>query len=176
MAADRPLNGKAVTAGIFLSTASFVLLADLLTKSLAFSRIEFPHAVTVIPGFLDLRLSSNRGAVFGIGQGKGTYFILFTLVAAAGILWAAAAYGRTSRFFTFGLGCVLGGALGNLVDRLTKGSVRDFIDVYVGTLHWPTFNVADMAICVGAGILVLCAFRGEGEMRAKKGEIGRLGK
>ena len=86
----------------------------------------------MIPAFLDLHLSQNQGAVFGIGQGKGTYFILFTLVAVAGIIWAVAAHGRTSRWFTFGLGCVLGGALGNLVDRLMVGSVRDFIDVHVG--------------------------------------------
>ena len=113
----------------------------------------------MIPAFLDLHLSQNRGAVFGIGQGKGTYFILFTLVAVAGIIWAVAAYGRTSRWFTFGLGCVLGGALGNLVDRLMIGSVRDFIDVHVGPYHWPTFNVADMAICIGAAIFVLWACR-----------------
>jgi signal peptidase II len=165
MAAGPRRDGKAVTAAIFLATASFVLLADLLTKSLAFSQCQIPRAV--IPGFLDFHLNRNLGAVFGIAQGKGAFFIVFTLIAAAGIVWAVAAYGRTSRWLTFGLGCVLGGALGNLVDRLTVGSVRDFIDVYVRARHWPTFNVADMAICTGAAILVLWAFRAPREESEK---------
>ena len=112
----------------------------------------------IIPNFLDLSRSENRGGVFGVGQGQVAFFILFTLVASAVILWAVWKYGRTSRWLTFGLGCVFGGAMGNLWDRRELGYVRDFIDVHVGLYHWPTFNLADSAICVGAAILVIHSF------------------
>ena len=115
-----------------------------------------PHVI--IPNFFDLSRTENRGGVFGVGQGQVTFFILFTLVASAVILWAAWKYGRTSRLLTFGLGCVLGGAMGNLLDRLSLGYVRDFIHCFIGRYHWPTFNIADSAICVGAAILVIHSF------------------
>jgi len=158
MPAKPALNGKAVTASLFLSTTAFVVTADLLTKWLAFRSIERGGSIRVIGGFLDLIHVENPGAVFGIGQGKQTFFILFTFVAAAGLIWAAWKYGRSSRFLTFGLGCVLGGALGNLWDRLFIGTVRDFIYCHIGSFHWYVFNLADAAICVGAGALILCAY------------------
>jgi signal peptidase II len=160
MAAGPRLNGKAVTAAIFFCTASVVIAADLLTKWLAFhsDKLFPPHVIIIIPNFFDLSRSENRGGVFGVGQGQVTFFVLFTFVASAAILWAARKYGRTSRRLTFALGCVFGGAMGNLWDRLTIGYVRDFLDCFIGRRHWPTFNIADSAICVGVAILVLHSF------------------
>ena len=153
-AAPRP-NGKAAIAAIFLCTATAVFAADLLTKWLAFHGDNLSRPHVIIPNLLDLTRTENRGGVFGVGQGQVTFFILFTLVASAVILWAVWKYGRTSRRLTFGLGCVLGGAMGNLWDRLALGCVRDFIHCFIGRHHWPTFNIADSAICVGAAILFL---------------------
>jgi len=158
----------AATALIFMSAAGVTLFADLLTKHLAFKYLDPAAVLPIIPGCLNLRVSVNRGAVFGIGQGMGLFFVLFTVVAAAGIIWAACAYGRSSRFLTIGLGLLLGGALGNLWDRLVHGCVRDFIDAYVGRYHWPTFNIGDAAICAGAAIIVLHAFLSPRERPEKK--------
>ncbi len=158
MAAARGLTGKAVIAAIFLCTAAGVIAGDLLTKKLAFHGDNLSRPRVIIPNFLDLTRTENRGGVFGVGQGQVTFFILFTLAASAVILWAAWKYGRTSRLLTFGLGCVLGGAMGNLWDRCALGYVRDFIHCFVGRHHWPTFNIADSAICVGAALLVLHSF------------------
>jgi len=158
MSAAPRLNGKAVTAAIFICTAASVTAGDLLTKWLAFPPDEkhLPqHIITIIPNFLDLSRSRNTGGVFGVGQGQVTFFILFTLLASAANLWAVRKYGRASRWLTFGLGCVFGGAMGNLWDRLSLGYVRDFIHCFIGRYHWPTFNIADSAICVGAAILVI---------------------
>jgi len=139
--------------------AVLVLLADLLTKWVAFKALQ-DGPTSFIPGLLDLRLAPlNTGAVFSIGRGLGPLFILFTLVAGVGIVWVAWTHGGTSRLLSAGLSLVLVGALGNLWDRLWHGGVRDFIDVYVGQRHWPTFNVADMAICTGAGIIILYSFK-----------------
>ena len=138
--------------------AGVLLVADLLTKWIVFQRIAGDEVIPVIPGLLNLRVVMNPGAVFGIGKGLAPLFVLFALAAAVGLTWAAARHGPSSRLLTVGLGCLLGGALGNLWDRVTLGQVRDFIDLYAGTRHWPTFNVADIAICAGAAAIVLHAF------------------
>ena len=119
--------------------------------------------VTVIPGLLDLVLVHNRGAAFGFLnrsdiQWQFWLFLGATVVAAVAIV----ALLRSSRFNTWlsaGLGLVLGGALGNLVDRIRFRAVIDFVDVYVGQWHWPAFNVADMAICVGAFLACIVIWR-----------------
>ena len=154
MAAAPRLNGKAATAAIFLCTAAGLIAGDLLTKWLAFhgDNLFPPHVI--IPNCFDLSRSENRGGVFGVGQGQVAFFILFTLVASAAILWAVRKYGRTSRRLTFALGCVFGGAMGNLWDRLALGYVRDFIDCFIGRHHWPTFNIADSLLVCGAAMLV----------------------
>ena len=165
-----PLREKADAAGgrgspgrrmgfLFAPVAVGTLLADLLTKWLAFNRLDPVTPLPVIRGVLNLRLSTNPGAVFGIGKGMGGALALFTVLAAAAVIWAAWTHGRSSLLLTWGLAVLLGGALGNLWDRLAHGSVRDFIDLYAGSRHWPTFNVADMAICVGAGLVILYSLR-----------------
>jgi len=148
---------------LFSMVAGLVLFCDLLTKWATFRYLDPQSALSIVPGLLNFRLSTNQGAVFGLGQGLRPLFILFTLAASVGILWAQWVHGRTSKLLTFGLGLLLGGALGNLYDRITFEGVRDFIDVYAGRYHWPTFNVADMAICIGCGLVVLYSFRGGGK-------------
>ena len=150
---------------LLLGLAGAIVAADLAAKHLAEQALRpDPDAgvirvIRVIPGCLDFRWSENSGAVFGMGQGKRGLFIAFTLAATAGILWAALAYGRRSALLTIGLGLLLGGALGNLYDRIFISYVRDFIHAYAGRYAWPTFNVADMAICAGAAVVILHSFR-----------------
>ena len=143
---------------LFSVASAVVLVSDLLSKKLAFSRLDPAAPLPVIPGLLNLRISRNMGAVFGIGQGLTWLFIIFTILACAVIVWTVWTYGRSSRVLTCALGLVFGGALGNLWDRIIYGYVRDFIDLYVGRYHWPTFNVADSAICIGAALIVIHAF------------------
>lgn len=160
-AAPRVRSGR-FTLLLLLGLAAAVLAADLWTKHLvgrALASDSSVGAIRVIPGCLDFRWSENRGAVFGMGQGKGAFFIAFTLIATVAILWVGLAHGRRSLLLTFGLGVLLGGALGNLYDRIFYSHVRDFIYAYLGTHVWPTFNVADIAICTGAGLIILYSFR-----------------
>ncbi len=130
-------------------------------------RIE--RTMRAIPHILNFQISRNRGAVFGLGQGMTALLIAFTIFAGAAIVWAQWRYGRSSRLLSTGLGLLLGGAIGNLYDRLLFGSVRDFIDLYFGSYHWHTFNIADAAICVGCGFVILFSFRKppEGQETAK---------
>lgn len=142
----------------FLIAASVVVL-DRITKWLVATQITLHDSINVIPGFFKLTHVENHGAAFGLfdespAQWKIGALILFSLVAmivVATLLW------KNSHSMTatgVGLSLVLGGAVGNLWDRLFAGHVVDFLDFYIGSYHWPAFNVADTAIVVGALLLL----------------------
>ena len=140
----------------FLGAVS-VFLADQASKWLITQRIALHESVPVIPGFLRLTHVVNRGAAFGLlseSEWNVAILILFSLVALAvvsALLW------RNSHRVSstgFGLALILGGAVGNLWDRLLEGHVVDFLDFHLGGYHWPAFNVADSAIVLGALLLV----------------------
>lgn len=140
--------------------AGAILVLDQLTKVLVRQQLALHESMSVIPGFLDLRYVQNTGAAFGILNAANIPFkaALMTAVALFALI-AIAVY--TSRLASdeplakLGLSTILGGACGNLIDRITAGYVVDFIDVYWGTWHFWAFNVADAAITVGAGCLIL---------------------
>ena len=159
---------------IFYGTAGVWLGMDLLSKWYVFRALEPGRVYRFIPHVLNLRLSMNEGAAFSLGRGWGPLFVAFSAVASVVVIWCAHKYGWRSRFLTVALGLLLSGALGNVYDRiLLGGRVRDFLDLHVGTWHYPAiFNVADVAICVGCGMVFLYAFR-KPEASVKKGKRGR---
>ncbi|MDQ2901579.1 MAG: signal peptidase II [Acidobacteriota bacterium] len=114
----------------------------------------------VIPGFFDIVKSQNPGVAFGLFSESTSRFrtgllIAFSLLAVAilaAILWRIE---KLDRLTAVGLSLIFGGALGNVYDRVTMGTVTDFLDFYIGARHWYTFNLADSAICVGASLLLL---------------------
>jgi signal peptidase II len=159
--ADRSVDApRARVHGWFWATALLLAAADLVTKSVVFRWLagRGDRPVIVWDGFLQIVHAENRGGVFGLGQGSGAWLI-FGLVAAAAVIYFAHRKDARSVLLQIALGLVLGGAVGNLYDRLAFGFVRDFIDVcYWPGRHWPAFNVADSGICVGAAYLAIHAF------------------
>lgn len=143
----------------WLLLSLLVIVLDQLTKHLAVTGLQpfAPHAV--IPGLLNWTLAFNTGAAFSFLAGAEGWqrWIFSTLaigVSATLVLWL----GRMPRGDwrnAAPLALIIGGAMGNLIDRLRFGQVTDFIDVYLGSAHWPAFNIADSAITVGA-VLLLC--------------------
>lgn len=136
-----------------------VLGADQLTKAMIVSRLAVHASVQVVPGFFNLTLVTNRGALFGMLHDLPDPHraVLFTAVPALAVALVLLFQWRTApddRLAQAALALILGGAAGNLGDRIRLGHVIDFLDVYVGTRHWPAFNVADSAICVGVGLLL----------------------
>ena len=130
---------------------------DLFTKMLILAHVPLGAAIPVVPGLFDLTHVHNPGGAFGFlaamgPQARGVIFILVSLVAVAVILWFYMQTPVQQRWLPFGFALICGGAIGNLVDRLRFGVVIDFIDVYIGALHWPAFNIADSAITVGVTI------------------------
>jgi signal peptidase II len=116
-------------------------------------------AMPIVPGFFDLTLVTNTGGIFGILRDAGglTRNILFSVVpviAVVLIAWYGWRMQAARRWSRAALGLILGGATGNLIDRFRLGHVIDFLDAYVGTHHWPAFNLADSGICVGVAILL----------------------
>ena len=147
----------------WLALAAGLAAVDQLTKEWVLA--ELTGTVAIVPS-LNLVLVYNPGAAFGLlsqaGGWQRWFFIAAGVVIAVFISEWLRRSARTGQpWLCTGLALVLGGAFGNLWDRLAKGAVVDFIDVYYGRYHWPAFNVADAAITTGALILVLASFLGD---------------
>jgi len=145
------------------SIAAAVIGLDQLTKLWAVTAIPEHHSVPVIAGLFDLVNVRNRGAAFGfLNRSDIEWQFWLFLVATVLAVWAIISLTRAAQddkvLFT-GFGCILGGALGNLIDRVRFRAVIDFLDFYVGDWHWPAFNVADIAICVGAFLAFIAMYR-----------------
>lgn len=141
------------------------LVADQVSKYAVERRMamDAPH-VTLIPGLVDLARTSNAGVAFGLGADStarwmGPLLILFSLAVIGLLVWLLATNRAGGRLGQSGLALILGGAAGNVLDRLMRHSVTDFIDFHIGNYHWYTFNLADSAIVVGAALVVLELFR-----------------
>jgi signal peptidase II len=182
----------------FAAVAAFCLLADVASK--AWAEVELTRRspldpLVLVEGHLNFALAYNRGGAWGLLQNASESLRrpFFLVVSVAAIAFIVSLYGKLlpgQRALRWGLPLVLGGALGNLADRVTRGSVVDFIDYRAGwvesmnqliasvvngwhvTDHWPTFNVADISICVGVGLMavdMLTSGRRNGE-RAAQGD------
>jgi signal peptidase II len=164
--ANRALSGgTAVAAGLgklrYLFISLAVIVLDQWTKWLV--EAHLPHHVTepLIPGFLNLTHVRNTGVAFGLFATDGGSWVLTLLglvaLTAVGIyFWFAPPHDRV---LLIALSLVVGGAVGNLIDRVSSGAVTDFVDIYVGTHHWPSFNVADSAISIGIVLMAIDSFR-----------------
>lgn len=144
-----------------LVLALAILVADQLTKWWMLTLLAEPPRMIEVTGYFNLVLVRNPGLSFGMfgGLGEAGRFILSAvvlLVTAVLVVWLLRA---TSSLVRFALAAVIGGAFGNLVDRLLHGAVIDFLDFHLAGWHWPAFNLADSAIVLGAGLLILDSLR-----------------
>jgi len=147
----------------YLFVSLGILVADQWTKHLVEARLPRGASEPVIAGFLNLVHVKNTGVAFGMfaSDSGSTSWVLTVLglVALAAVSVYFAWTPAQDRLLLTALALVAGGAVGNLLDRVLAGSVTDFVDVFVGTYHWPAFNVADSAITVGIVLMVLDTFR-----------------
>lgn len=141
-----------------LTIAIMIIALDQVTK-LAISRnLELFAKKQLFGNAVRFTHIRNTGAVFGIMKGAGTYFTFFSVVAAIVLIVVLFYAGRSSKSVRVSLGLVLGGAVGNLIDRFRYGAVVDFIDIGVNDrLRWPCFNAADAAITIGVIVLILAS-------------------
>ncbi len=147
-----------------LVTVFFVL--DIGSKVLVATRFHLFDEVVLIPGFFSLTYTTNRGIAFSMladvdGAWKTIGLTLAAVLAVAYIQWLVWTEKHLDRVLAWGLALITGGILGNILNRLLTGSVVDFLDFHVGSFYWPTFNLADTFISIGAGIVIWRIFTSE---------------
>ena len=135
------------------AVATLIYVADQATKALVVAAFRVGEEAPVIGDLVVISHVQNRGAAFSLLQGETLLFVLVTLFAFGMIVFFHRSLRERGLWLHAVLGLQLGGALGNLTDRLRQGSVTDFVSVGIGTLRWTTFNVADASLVVGIGIL-----------------------
>jgi signal peptidase II len=161
---------RAASTGLALALALSVFLADQGSKRLVESSLWPGESISVIPNVLRLTYTQNDGGAFGILGGQSGMLLLGSAVAVAFVLWMLL-QGPPGRATTLGCGLILGGAAGNLLDRLTAAGVTDFLDLEFWPLRtWPVFNAADVAIVLGVAVLLLASLGPEAGRRPAVGD------
>ncbi|MGC8528740.1 MAG: signal peptidase II [Leptospirillia bacterium] len=160
---ERKIGRRWVT---YISIAGLVFSLDQISKFFVQTRLDLFSSIQLIPHFFRIVSVRNTGIVFGLFSGEGTgvqetLLIGFTLLAMVGILIYSVKKGREHLPDIYPLALIFGGAAGNLSDRIREGRVVDFLDFYIGNAHWPAFNIADSAIVVGVGTLLILQWRDE---------------
>jgi signal peptidase II len=139
--------------------AGLVVILDQITKILILKNVPLYHSITIIPGFFNITHIHNPGGAFGFmaHQDSSLRKLLFIFLSSSAICVIFYFYinsSKTHPFLASGFALILGGAIGNLIDRIRFGKVVDFLDFYIHNYHWPAFNIADSAITVGVTIFI----------------------
>jgi signal peptidase II len=142
----------------FVAYCIIVLLTviiDQWSKFLVVESLQLYQSVPIVPGLFNLVYVTNSGAAFSLladfdSPWRHYFFLTVGTLAVIGISYTAWKLAPISRVYPWALGLIAGGAIGNLIDRIRVGAVVDFLDFFIGRYHWPAFNVADSAICIGA--------------------------
>jgi len=140
---------------LILWLSAFVFVVDQATKLISLHYLVLNRAVPVIPDLFNLTLIFNTGAAFGIMHSQTALLVVISVITIVTLLVFGFIYAGEGALFRFSVAMILGGAAGNLFDRLVRGYVVDFLDFYFRQYHWPAFNAADSAICIGTFFLAV---------------------
>jgi signal peptidase II len=145
---------------VYFAVIIVVLVADQMTKALIVDAMRLYESWEIIPGFFNLVYVTNSGAAFSFladinSPWRHYFFLCIGAVALVGLSVAYWKLRKENGLYSWALALIAGGAAGNLIDRVRFGSVIDFLDFYLGSYHWPAFNVADSAICIGVALFLL---------------------
>jgi signal peptidase II len=147
---------------LVLCLSFLITLADQLTKLWVRLGLRLGDSISLIPGFFSLSHVQNTGAAWGLFAGLNGWLVVISILILCAMILFRKHFAIDTRLRRVALGLMIGGILGNLLDRLRLGYVVDFLDVFWGPHHFPAFNLADSAICVGVGLYVLTQMRAGG--------------
>ena len=145
---------------VYFGVIFCTIVVDQLTKSWIVESMRLYESIEIVPGFFNLVYVTNIGAAFSLladvdSPWRHYFFLGVGGLAVVGLTVAYWKLNKVNKYYAPALALIAGGAVGNLIDRVRFGAVIDFLDLYVGHYHWPAFNVADSAICVGAGLFLI---------------------
>ncbi|MED3563122.1 signal peptidase II [Bacillus sp. MUM 116] len=153
--------------------AIFVIVLDQITKWLIVSKMQFGESITIIENFLYITSHRNRGAAWGILQGQMWLFYVITLVVIFALIYYLQKAAKGKWLLGISLSFMLGGAIGNFIDRVIRKEVVDFIHTFIFGYNFPVFNIADSALVIGVILLMISMLRDERESKEKSyGENG----
>lgn len=140
---------------IYYVIALFVIAIDQISKWLIVKNMELGTSIPIIDNVLYITSHRNRGAAWGILENKMWFFYIITVVFVVFIVFYMKKYTKTDRLLGISLGLILGGAIGNFIDRVFRQEVVDFIHVYIFSYNYPVFNIADSALCIGVVLIII---------------------
>ncbi|WP_079529773.1 signal peptidase II [Halobacillus hunanensis] len=152
---------------IFYLIAAAIIVLDQLTKWIIVRTMEIRESIPVIENFFYITSHRNQGAAWGILQGQMWFFYIVTVIVIGVIIYYMGQFAKQSSFVGVALALILGGAIGNFIDRLFRKEVVDFLNFYIGNYNFPIFNVADSSLVVGVIFVLIATFIDE--RRQKKG-------
>lgn len=150
---------------LYYLVALIVILLDQFTKWLIVKYMELHESIPIIENFFAITSHRNKGAAWGILQGQMTFFYIVTAIVVVGIIYYIEKHVREHKFMTISLCVILGGAIGNFIDRLFRKEVVDFLDFTIFSYEFPIFNVADMALTIGVGLFLFATLLEERKTR-----------
>ncbi|WP_020059231.1 signal peptidase II [Bacillus sp. 123MFChir2] len=140
---------------IYYLIALFVIAIDQVSKWIIVKEMELGESIPIIDNVLYITSHRNRGAAWGILENKMWFFYIITVIFVIFILFYMKKYAKTDKLLGISLGLILGGAIGNFIDRVVRKEVVDFIHTYIFSYNFPVFNVADSALCVGVALIII---------------------
>lgn len=152
--------------------ALFVVVLDQITKWLIVRHMEIGESIPIVPNLFHITSHRNRGAAWGILEGQMWLFYIITVIVVAGIIYYMQTQVKGKPFFQISLAFILGGAIGNFIDRLFRKEVVDFLDTYIFGYDFPIFNIADSALTIGVVLLMIQIFREERKEKVNANEKG----
>jgi len=140
---------------IYYVIALFIIAIDQISKWLIVKNMELGTSIPIIDNVLYITSHRNRGAAWGILENKMWFFYIITVVFVVFIVFYMKKYAKTDKLLGISLGLILGGAIGNFIDRVFRQEVVDFIHVYIFSYNYPVFNIADSALCIGVVLIII---------------------
>ncbi|MCM3587115.1 signal peptidase II [Mesobacillus maritimus] len=148
--------------------AVLIILLDQFTKWLVVKYMELGESIQLIENFLYLTSHRNRGAAWGILQGKMWFFYIITVIVIVALVLYLEKEAKNNKLMGLSIALMLGGAIGNFIDRVFRKEVVDFVNTYIFGYDFPIFNVADSALVIGVGLIMLQMIREEREAKRNK--------